>query len=123
MIIDARTAAITSIPIRRCPFCGSEAHLVTAGQIRYGVQCSVCRACFLPVHRNQAEALMLWNRRSGGVSAAGGRATKGVSTTKKRRASRRNLALARKARRLVRIKSDTEDTMALLGPIRQAEIA
>ncbi len=65
---------------------------------------------------------MRWNRRSGGVAAAGGRATRGISTAKKRRASRRNLALARQSKELTKVKTETEHSVSLLRAARQAEI-
>lgn len=108
--IDNKTIASTTIPIRPCPFCASEAQIVTADDpVRYGVQCPACRALFLPIYKSEAEALMRWNRRSGSV--AGGRGTRGISTAKKRRASRKNLAAAREAKKIFRIKSETEDAI------------
>jgi hypothetical protein len=90
---------------------------------RYGVRCVACRTYLLPNLERVDLAVMAWNRRDGTPAASGGRATKCVSTAKKRRASRRNLALARAAKKVIKIQADTEDVMAQLKPIRQAEIA
>jgi hypothetical protein len=57
------------------------------------------------------------------VAAAGGRATRGISTLKKSKASRRNLKLARESKALRRIKTETDDSISLLKSARQAEIA
>ena len=117
-----KAPAGSSIPIRPCPFCGSEAQLVLAhDHVRRGIQCSVCSACAPPLHRSEFEALARWNRRSGGVPAAGGRATRGLSTARKRRASRRNLALARQSKLLKRVRAKTDEAVARLRPYREAE--
>jgi Lar family restriction alleviation protein len=117
-----KTATGCSIPIRPCPFCGSEAQLVLAhDQVRRGIQCSACSACVPPLHKSEFEAMMRWNRRSGGVAGAGGRATRGISTAKKRRACRKNLTLARKAKLLIRLKAKTDAAIAQLRSYREAE--
>lgn len=122
--IDNKSTTSTTIPIRPCPFCGSEAQIVTAcDPVRYGVQCPACRALFLPIYKSEAEALMRWNRRSGGLSAAGDRGTRGISTAKKRRACRKNLELARRAKMLKKIMAETEVPVTLLKEARRAEIA
>jgi Restriction alleviation protein Lar len=117
---DKATAAAT-IPVRCCPFCGSEAQLLRVDD-RYGVQC-VCGAGIPPAHGTEAGALVLWNRRSGGAAAAGGRATRGLSSARKRAASRRNLRLARASRRVIRIEAETRASALVLKDARQAELA
>jgi len=118
--INNTTTVAHSVPVRCCPFCGSEAQLLCVND-RYGIHC-VCGACFPPAHGTEAEALMRWNRRSGGVSAAGGRSTKGVSTAKKARASRQNLRQAREVKRLLRISAKNEASTLLLMEARQVEL-
>ncbi len=66
---------------------------------------------------------MRWNRRSGGVAAAGGRATQGISTSRKRRACRRNLKVARESKAMRKVKTETDHSVSLLRAARQAEIA
>jgi hypothetical protein len=111
-----------AIPIRACPFCGSEARLVVGhDQVRRGIQCSGCPACVPPICETDWDALFRWNRRSGGAAAAGGRATRGISTARKRRASRANLALARQSKLLKRIRARTDAVVNQLRPHREAE--
>lgn len=116
------TVSGPAIPIRACPFCGSQARLVVAhDHVRRGIQCSGCPACVPPICGNDWEALLRWNRRSGGVSAAGGRGTRGLSTARKRRSSRRNLALARQSKQMIAIRAKTDEAIARLRPYREAE--
>src|SRR5512137_445137 len=117
-----KVPAGSSIPIRPCPFCGSRAELVLAhDQVRRGIQCSACSACVPPVHRSEFEAMMRWNRRSGGVAAAGGRATRGLRSRRKLPAAKRNLKVARKAKQIKRIRAKTDEAVARLRPYREAE--
>ena len=107
-----------SIPIRPCPFCGSHAQFILAhDQVCWGIQCSACSACVPPVHRSEVEALIRWNRRSGGAAAAGGRATRGLSTAKKQRACHMNLKRAREARLRV-VMTRSMALMPMKGTIR-----
>lgn len=111
-----------SVPIRPCPFCGSDAQLVLDhDQVRRGIQCSASSASVPPLHWNEFEALARWNRRSGGVAAAGGRATRGFRSRRKLAAAKRNLKLAREAKKLIRIKAKTDEAVARLRPYREAE--
>jgi hypothetical protein len=120
--IISNTVSVPSIPIRPCPFCGSQARLVVAlDQMRRGIQCSGCPACVPPICGNDWEALLRWNRRSGGVSAAGGRATRGISTARKRRSARANLALARQSKQMIAIRTKTDEAFARLRIYRDAE--
>lgn len=120
--IITTTVSGPAIPIRDCPFCGSPAQLVVAhDQVRRGIQCSGCPACVPPICDTDWDALFRWNRRSGGAAAAGGRATRGISTARKRRASRANLALARQSKQMIAIRTKTDEAVALLKPYREAE--
>ena len=117
-----KATAGCSIPIRPCPFCGSPAQLVLDhDHVRRGIQCSVCSACVPPLHRSEFEAMARWNRRSGGVAAAGGRATLGLRSRRKLAAAKRNLVLARRAKKIIRLKAKTDDAVARLRPYREAE--
>jgi hypothetical protein len=78
-----------------------------------------CRAGFLPVLIAKFEAIVLWNRRSGGVSALGGKATKGITSRKKRRACRRNLRKAREARKLNRLRQEIRQAAEKQRPYYQ----
>lgn len=65
--IYKKATADTPIPLPRCPFCAAEPHFVLdRDQVRRGIQCSVCFACVPPLYMSESEALVLWNRRSGG---------------------------------------------------------
>jgi hypothetical protein len=120
--IITTTVSGPAIPIRACPFCGSQAPLVVAhDHIRRGIQCSGCPACVPPICGTDWEALFRWNRRSGGAAAAGGRATKGLTSAKKRRSSRANLALARQSKQMIAIRAKTDEAIARLRPYREAE--
>jgi hypothetical protein len=120
--IISRTISGPAIPIRPCPFCGSQARLVVAhDQVHRGIQCAGCPACVPPICDTDWDALFRWNRRSGGGSAAGGRATRGISTPKKRRAARANLALARRSKQMIAIRAKTNEAIARLRPYREAE--
>jgi hypothetical protein len=120
--IITNTVSGSAIPIRVCPFCGSEARLVVGhDQVRRGIQCSGCPACVPPICDTDWDALFRWNRRSGGAAAAGGRATRGISTARKRRASRANLALARQSKQIIAIRTKTDEAVARLRPYREAE--
>ncbi|MHB8524464.1 MAG: Lar family restriction alleviation protein [Limisphaerales bacterium] len=93
--IGHATTDQTELPtpvLKACPFCAGRAEVITTQEpTKYGVWCCTCHGGFLPVLETQGEAVILWNRRSGGVSAAGGRGTKGILTRKKRRACRKKL--------------------------------
>lgn len=120
--IISNTVSGPAIPIRACPFCGSQARLVVAhDHVRRGIQCSGCPACVPPICDTDWEALFRWNRRSGGAAAAGGRATRGISTPKKRRSSRANLALARRSKQMIAIRTKTDEAVARLRSYREAE--
>jgi len=120
--ITNKTTSGLAIPIRACPFCGSEAQLVLAhDQVRRAVQCSNCSASVPPTSGTEFEALARWNRRSGGVAAAGGRATRGLRSRRKLAAARRNLALARQSKLLKRVRAKTDEAVAQLRSYREAE--
>lgn len=119
---NTTTTVSSSVQLRVCPYCASVADLHRSGDPPlYGVQCRGCRAGFEPIHPAEALALIAWNRRSGGVAAAGGRATRGVSTARKRRAARANLALARRSKQMIAIRAKTSEAIARLRPYREAE--
>ena len=110
--------------LKCCPFCAGKAEVVTANEpTRHGVRCASCHAGFQPVFKDREEAFFVWNWRGGTSSAAGGRATKGISTAKKRRTCRRNLKLARKAKKLKKVWADVDAAYAQLKPLRAAQIA
>lgn len=120
--IITTTLSGSAIPIRPCPFCGSEARLVVVhDQVRRAVQCSNCCASIPPTSGSEFEALFRWNRRSGGIAGAGGRATKGISTARKRRSARANLALARQSKQMIDIRAKTDETVTRLRSYREAE--
>ena len=109
-----------SKPIRSCPFCGYPAELV-GSTARYGIRCYGC-SVFLPaIHSTPEQAIALWHIRRGTASAAGGRATRGLSSRKKRRACRRNLRRARQARALLRSMEKLRSARA--EELREAEQA
>jgi hypothetical protein len=108
--------------LKACPFCAGRAELVIAHDpVRYGVRCVACRVYFLPNLETREEALARWNRRVAGT--AGGRATKGLTSRRKRRAARRNLRTARKQKQLQRIRAEVDKLMTQLKSARQVEMA
>ena len=64
-----------------------------------------------------------WNSRKGTSAAYGGRATKGISTGKKRRACRRNLKFARDRKKLKRLMTHADRIALWLKAVRAVEIA
>jgi hypothetical protein len=119
--ITTNVSRNSSIPIRACPFCGSQARLVVHDQVRRAVQCSNCSASVPTTSGTEFEALFRWNSRSSGAAAAGGRATKGLTSAKKRRSSRANLALARRSKQMKAIRAKTDAVIVQLRPFRDAE--
>jgi hypothetical protein len=81
----------------------------------------------IPVtHANSIEAATAWNRRHGSakaLAALGGAATRGLSTPRKRAASRRNLKKARARKKLKRIRAGIEIAYTRLKQARRAEQA
>ncbi len=120
--INTEQIISSAIPIRPCPHCAAMADLRRFGDpALFGVRCRSCRAGFDPIHFSEASALIAWNQRRGTASAFGGRATKGLTSAKKRRSSRANLALARRSKQMIAIRAKTDEAIALLRPYREAE--
>ncbi|MGD0614170.1 MAG: Lar family restriction alleviation protein, partial [Verrucomicrobiota bacterium] len=110
-----------SVPVlKRCPFCYSNAKVATAYEpTRYGIHCPGCAAGFLPVLETEREAVARWNRRAGTVSAAGGRATRGLTSRRKAAAARRNLRKAREQKQLNALKREITARLEALRSNRQ----
>lgn len=118
-----QVAACTPSP-KQCPFCNGLAVFTTCYEpVRYGVRCTACQVIFLPVLESEAEAVALWNRRCGTVSAAGGRASAGKCSRRKLRAARRNLKKARQVLQLNRLRRSEEAAYAQLRPYLDQELA
>ena len=49
--------------LRKCPFCGGEAHIIFVGRIGHLVQCKIC-GNMTPWKDTGAEAITAWNRRT-----------------------------------------------------------
>lgn len=110
--------------LKPCAHCTGVARLVEALQpTRYGVQCSVCNIGFSPLHKTPDLAAAVWNRRKNGVSVAGGKATKGKLSWRKRRSCRRNLSIARRNKKLKWIRANVECAAMQLKKYREVERA
>lgn len=117
-------AAATSTPSpKRCPFCNGQAEVVGACGQGFGVRCAGCGVLFPAIYRTCDEVIALWAKRAGIPSWFGGKATKGISTRRKRRACRRNLKKARQRKQIKRIRADTEAIMPQLQAARAPELA
>jgi hypothetical protein len=120
---DQAAAASTPSP-KQCPFCNGLAVVTTCYEpIRYGVRCTACEVIFLPVLESEAEAVALWNRRCGTVSAAGGRATAGKCSRRKRASCRRNFRRAREQKKLKQIRARLNVVAPLLKSFWESELA
>src|ERR1035438_8409471 len=110
--------------LKQCPFCSGQAKVTTTLKpLRYGVDCSDCPAEIPALLLTQGVAIRLWNRRSGMASAFGGRATKGKSSWRKRRACRRNLRIARRKKKLKQIRTHVDVVVSWLKEFRAGELA
>jgi len=113
-----------ALVLKICPFCAGQAEVITDYEpTRYGIRCAVCHGGFQPVYETCDEAAIMWNRRSGGISAAGGRATRGLRSRRKAAASKRNLKKARAAKKLKKICTRIDVAFEKLKPLRESEIA
>jgi hypothetical protein len=114
--------------LKVCPFCS---HIPALKAMpRPWIECRGCGVSLAPVEPvDEAELVGRWNRRHGTHSAAGGRATKGLSTKRKRRASRRNLRRARRVKQFLRIlplveqaQRENEKVLSRLQPLLAAAL-
>ena len=110
-----------------CPLCGGLGEFVfdceTSG---VSVHCINCGMSIPGIHANSIEAATIWNRRHGSakaLAALGGAATRGLSTPRKRAASRRNLKKARARKKLKRIRAGIEIAYTRLKQARKVEQA
>ena len=88
--------------LKLCPFCGDCAAVIQGDDGRFAVQCRGCKASTARIYSTPNGALLWWQARFGCPSFLGGAATKGLTTAKKAEASRKNLQLARRAKKLNR---------------------
>jgi Lar family restriction alleviation protein len=104
-----------------CPHCGctnpEAVHQNNSEEVRHSVACPNCGASS-GLRSTEEEAVDAWNRRHEMVSAAGGRATRGISTKKKRRACRRNLKKARAERYRLRLNREVERVLEEMWALR-----
>ena len=93
-----------AIHFKLCPFCSRSAHPIQLNDgFAFLVECTGCKVRSPTTYPSVLAAAGWWNQRAGTPSAFGGRATRGISTKRKRASSRRNLRRARwvkKCRRL-----------------------
>src|SRR4051794_19166706 len=95
--------------LKPCPFCGGRACLIQESfQLAFGVQCSTCGAHVPEIYQTEEEAIAAWCQRRGTCAAAGGRATKGKSSWRKRRACRKNLRAARRKKKLKQLRTQCD---------------
>jgi hypothetical protein len=111
--------------LKRCPFCAGRAHVrINQDKSDLRIQCEDCDLRTPSGHPEKEEQLRAWwNRRAGSPSAYGGRATKGISTKRKRAASRRNLRRARVVAKSRRMADKLEAMREVEEAEYQAEIA
>jgi hypothetical protein len=111
--------------LKRCPFCAGRAQLrIDQDKTDLRIQCEDCdlrTPSSQPENEEQLRAW--WNRRKGSPSAFGGRATKGISTKRKRAASRRNLRRARVVAKSRRMAEKLQAMREVEEAEYQAEIA
>ncbi len=110
--------------VKRCPCCAARGVLTQAqGQSKFGARCNGCPLTFPEVYNTRESAITAWSLRRGSVSAAGGRATKGKSSWRKRRSCRKNLRLARKRKKLKWMRDRVDTIITWLKPHREVEMA
>ena len=54
---------ITMEELKRCPFCGEEAHIYHKLPSTFGIECDVCGAMTNGFYSDIVEAIAAWNRR------------------------------------------------------------
>jgi hypothetical protein len=119
---DINGAEVLATTLKLCPFCGSRGHVVrSANQSKFGVRCVQCAGGIPDTHLTLDLAISAWCQRRGTCAAAGGRATKGKSSWRKRRSSRRNLRFARKRKKLKLLKTRFEILAVQLKEFRAME--
>jgi len=110
--------------IKPCPFCSSRGVITQADDPpKFGVRCIGCPACLPETLQSSSEAMAAWCCRRGTAAAAGGRGTRGVSTWKKRRSSRRNMRIARRKKKLKWMKAHVKVTLKWLKMFTSTELA
>jgi hypothetical protein len=110
--------------IKPCPLCGGFAVVAfDATRLHHGVRCLGCQANLPAIFESAEEAINAWCQRRGTAAFAGGKATRGILTKKKQRASLRNLRAARKARKLKWLKDRRDTTGKVLRMFRQIELS
>jgi hypothetical protein len=110
--------------LKQCAHCGGPAEVVVGyDPTRFGAHCRQCGVCVLPVYQDQDQAVALWNRRSGTISALGGKATGGKCSRRKLRAAKRNLKKGRQQKQLKRIRANIEIMAPQLRAARVAELS
>jgi Na+-translocating ferredoxin:NAD+ oxidoreductase RnfC subunit len=123
LIPDASSVSV----LIACPLCGGASEFVCDSDLSgVGIRCINCGMSIPPNHANSIEAAATWNRRQGSakaLAALGGAATRGLSTPRKRAASRRNLKKARARKKLKRIQAGIEIAYTRLKQARRAEQA
>lgn len=121
---NSRQIQVATI-LTRCPFCNCRARLMRQDvePANYGVCCYGCRAGLSAGFKKPEAALAAWCVRKGSISAAGGRATNGISTLKKQWACRRNLRRAREKKKLKQIIAHGDELYCQLKHYREIELA
>lgn len=95
---------------------------VALNPLLFGVRCHRCGASVPASHPDREDAVRAWNRRSG-LATLGGKATRGKSSWKKRRACRRNLGIARRRKKLKAVKTQIDTAASRLKVLREVELA
>jgi hypothetical protein len=105
----------TVVVLKPCPFCGDRAAVVHGDDGCFAVQCQGCKASTLPIKGSAEVAVCWWQLRLGTTSHFGGAATRGLRTTRKAKASRKNLERARAAKRFKQASATTPPLEAKAG--------
>jgi Lar family restriction alleviation protein len=110
-----------ALHFKLCPHCGcTSPEIVHQNESEEAWHCVACPDCGASsgLRSTEEEAAEAWNRRHERVSAAGGRATHGISTKKKHRACRRNLKKARAEKYRLQLNREVERKLAELWALR-----
>lgn len=109
---------------KKCPFCGNVGLVYHNDSARgIAIRCKGCTATFARSFPTLQEALRLWSLRLGTASAAGGRATRGTCSRKKRKTCRRNLKLARDRKKILKQRLHLLVITPLAHALRAFEVA
>jgi hypothetical protein len=120
---ESGSATTPASTLKVCPFCGDRAAVFQGDDQRFGVKCVGCGASTARINKTAEVAAMWWQLRLGTPSSLGGAATKGVTTPKKAQSSRRNLEMARAAKKLKLARTTTPALETTIRTGHELEVA